>query len=237
MNETDSAPGTTIEDPSSPASEATPALSDEGVEGDGVPAPPAAEPSDSDPSVDPSVDPSDGDPASAGAITTAGAIATTGGGRSRGAPDLEQEGEVAADYLEGLLDIVDLDGDLDLDVEGDRAVVAIVGAAGLSALVGRDGETLEALQELTRLAVLTATGSRSRLMLDISGWRAGRRAALGEQGTAAAQRVLASGAAERLAVMSPFERKVVHDAVGAVEGVHSESEGEEPHRRVVVLPG
>jgi len=231
VNETDSAPGTTIEDPSSPASEATPALSDEGVEGDGVPAPPAAEPSDSDPSVDPSADPSAGDPASAGAI------ATTGGGRSRGAPDLEQEGEVAADYLEGLLDIVDLDGDLDLDVEGDRAVVAIVGAAGLSALVGRDGETLEALQELTRLAVLTATGSRSRLMLDISGWRAGRRAALGEQGTAAAQRVLASGAAERLAVMSPFERKVVHDAVGAVEGVHSESEGEEPHRRVVVLPG
>ncbi len=157
--------------------------------------------------------------------------------RPRPAPDLEHEGEVAADYLEGLLDIVDLDGDLDLDVEADRAIVAIVGASGLSALVGSNGETLEALQELTRLAVLTATGSRSRLMLDIAGWRAGRRTELAELGSAAARRVLAAGAAERLAPMTPFERKVVHDAVGEVEGVHSESEGEEPQRRVVVLPG
>lgn len=157
-------------------------------------------------------------------------------GGSRKAPDLEQEGDVAADYLEGLLDILDLDGDLDLDVEGDRAVVAIVGSEGLDKLVGRKGETLEALQELTRLAVVTSTGARSRLMLDIAGWRAARRTELAELGTAAANRVLSSGAAERLSPMSAFERKVVHDAAGAVEGIRTESEGDEPQRRVVVLP-
>ncbi len=174
--------------------------------------------------------------------TFGNAAAPEGGGQDvppvarRTAPDLEQEGEVAADYLEGLLDIVDVDGDLDLDVEGDRAVVAIVGAKDLSRLVGPQGETLEALQELTRLAVLTATGGRSRLMLDIAGFRSARRTQLTETGAAVAARVLASGQQERLAPMTPFERKVVHDAVGEVAGVRSESEGEEPQRRVVVLP-
>ena len=89
---------------------------------------------------------------------------------------LEHEGDIAADYLEELLDIADLDGDLDMDVEGDRAAVSIVGA-DLTQLVGRDGEVLEALQELTRLAVYRETGERSRLMLDISGYRAEQRAA------------------------------------------------------------
>lgn len=148
---------------------------------------------------------------------------------------LEREGDVAADYLEELLDICDLDGDLDLDVEGDRAVVAIVGE-GLESLVGENGKVLEALQELTRLSVLAQTGQRSRLMLDIAGHRAARRAELTALGTATAQEVLTSRQPSRLAPMSPFERKVVHDAVAPVEGVHSESEGEEPHRRVVVLP-
>lgn len=154
---------------------------------------------------------------------------------ARPAVSLEQEGEVAADYLEELLDICDLDGDLDLDVEGDRAVVAIVGE-GLQSLVGDKGKVLEALQELTRLSVLAQTGQRSRLMLDIAGHRAARRAELTELGTTTAQAVLGSGESTRLAPMSPFERKVVHDAVAPVAGVHSESEGEEPHRRVVVLP-
>lgn len=149
---------------------------------------------------------------------------------------LEQEGEVAADYLEELLDICDLDGDLDLDVEGDRAVVAIVGT-GLQDLVGDKGRVLEALQELTRLSVLAQTGQRSRLMLDIAGHRAARRAELTTLGTETATQVASSGEPARLAPMSPFERKVVHDAVAAVDGVHSESEGEEPRRRVVVLPG
>lgn len=153
-----------------------------------------------------------------------------------GISDLEQEGEVAADYLEEFLDICDVDGDLDLDVEGDRALVAIVGS-GLDHLVGPHGEVLEALQELTRLAVLAATGRRSRLMLDVAGYRARRRSELHALGTAAAERVAGGGEREVLAPMSAFERKVVHDAVAQVVGAHSESEGEEPQRRVVVLPG
>jgi spoIIIJ-associated protein len=154
----------------------------------------------------------------------------------RNVADLEQEGEIAADYLEALLDIVDMDGDLDLDVEAGRAVVAVVGD-GLDKLIGPHGETLEALQELTRLAVLQKTGVRSRLMLDVGGHRARRRAELKELAASAVARVLASGRAEELAPMSPFERKVVHDVVAAVDGVHSESEGEEPNRRVAIIPG
>ena len=168
----------------------------------------------------------------------------SGARRSRGPVDLarlEQEGEIAADYLEGLLDIADLDGDIDMDVEGERAAVSIVAgeeAAGsdeLRDLVGRNGEVLEALQELTRLAVLTATGERSRLMLDINGHRLARREELTLLGTQTAQRANETREAIRLAPMSPFERKVVHDAVAAL-GARSESEGEEPQRRVVVLP-
>jgi spoIIIJ-associated protein len=147
---------------------------------------------------------------------------------------LENEGDIAADYLEELLDIADLDGDLDIDVDGDRAAVSIVGA-DLSQLVGSDGKVLEALQELTRLAVYRETGDRSRLMLDISGFRADKRARLTELGTAAAARVRESGEPESLEAMTPFERKIVHDAVAAA-GLVSESEGVEPRRYVVVLP-
>jgi spoIIIJ-associated protein len=149
---------------------------------------------------------------------------------------LVREGDIAADYLERLLDIVDYDGDIDLDVENDRAAVAIVGS-DLQALVGGRGETLDALQELTRLAVQQQTGVRSRLMLDVSGHRQARRVELQKLATETAARVLESGESVRLAPMNPFERKVVHDAVAAVDGVVSESEGEEPHRRVVVLAG
>jgi spoIIIJ-associated protein len=148
---------------------------------------------------------------------------------------LEREGDIAADYLEVLLDIADLDGDIDIDVEADRASVSIIGE-GLDALVGPGGSTLDELQELTRLAVYSETGVRSRLMLDVGGHRARRRAELATIGREAAERVLASGEPERLAPMTPFERKVVHDAVAAVDGVASESEGEEPERRVVVQP-
>jgi len=149
---------------------------------------------------------------------------------------LVREGDIAGDYLERLLDIADVDGDIDMDVEGERAVVAVVGE-GLDALVGSNGQVLDALQELTRLAVIQQTGTRSRLMLDVGGWRAARKAELTEVGRRAAQRVVEGEASVRLAPMTPFERKVVHDAVAAVDGVHSESEGVEPERRVVVLPG
>ncbi|NLG55774.1 MAG: single-stranded DNA-binding protein [Rhodococcus sp.] len=148
---------------------------------------------------------------------------------------LVEEGEIAGDYLEQLLDILDFDGDIDLDVEGDRAVVSIDGGTDLEKLVGRKGEVLDALQELTRLAVQQSTGERSRLMLDISGWRAGIRAELTELGVEAARRVAETGKRESLRPMTPFERKIVHDAVATVSGVSSESEGAEPQRRVVVL--
>ncbi|AMT73408.1 Jag family protein [Mycobacteroides immunogenum] len=153
--------------------------------------------------------------------------------------DLEErlvaEGEIAGDYLEELLDLLDFDGDIDLDVEGDRAIVSIDGGSDLSKLVGRKGEVLDALQELTRLAVQQKSGERSRLMLDIANWRGRRRDELAALGTKIAQQVLESGEREELAPMTPFERKIVHDAVAAVDGVHSESEGVEPSRRVVVL--
>ncbi|MFF7248612.1 protein jag [Embleya sp. NPDC008237] len=155
---------------------------------------------------------------------------------------LEQEGEIAADYLEALLDIADLDGDIDMDVEGGRASVSVIAGdesessgADLKRLVGRDGEVLEALQELTRLAVHRETGERSRLMLDVDGFRAAKRANLAEIATEAVEEVKAAGTSLKLKPMTPFERKVVHDTV-AEAGLRSESEGEEPNRCVVVLP-
>ena len=148
---------------------------------------------------------------------------------------LEREGDIAADYLEVLLDIADLDGDIDIDVEADRAAVSVVGP-GLERLIGPGGATLEALQELTRLAVHRETGVRSRLMLDVGGHRAARRAELATLGAEVAARVAASGEAERLEPMTPFERKIVHYAVAGVEGVETESEGEEPARLVVIRP-
>ncbi len=157
-------------------------------------------------------------------------------GEPAGVDLLVREGDVAADYLEQLLDIVDYDGDIDLDVENDRAMVAVVGS-DLGPLIGPGGATLDALQELTRLAVQQQTGVRSRLMLDISGHRANRRTQLTELATATAKNVLETGTAVTLSPMNPFERKVVHDVVTTIAGVRSESDGNEPERRVVVHPG
>ena len=148
---------------------------------------------------------------------------------------LVEEGEIAGDYLEQLLDVLDFDGDIDLDVEGDRAIVSIDGGDDLAKLVGRKGEVLDALQELTRLAVQQSTGERSKLMLDVAGWRANRRTELGNLGAEAARRVLESGEREELTPMTPFERKIVHDAVAKIDGVASESTGVAPARRVVVV--
>ena len=149
-------------------------------------------------------------------------------------PDLVAEGDIAADYLEALLDILDRDGDLDMDVENNRARVSIVGD-DLDDLVGSDGDVLEALQELTRLAVTRETGIRSRLMLDIAGFREGEKAKLVALAEEVAERVKANGEPEKLHPMSPFERKVVHDRIGEL-GLRSESEGEEPDRCIVVHP-
>lgn len=185
-------------------------------------------------------DPSDdSEPARSGQGATNG---STGADGAAGAldesaprvPRLEHEGDIAADYLEGLLDIADLDGDIDLDVENDRAMISIVGGK-LDRLIGPGGATLEALQELTRLAVLRETGERSRLMLDIGGTRARRRAQLVVIAQEAVARVRSGGSPVALDPMTPFERKVVHDTVAGA-GCRSESEGVEPSRRVVILP-
>jgi len=152
---------------------------------------------------------------------------------------LEEEGEIAADYLEEFLDIADLDGDIDIDVDHGRAAVEIVAEDAaddsLSRLVGQDGQVLDALQELTRLAVQTKTGERSRLMLDVAGFRAARRKELVGIATEAIERVKTGEATVTLAPMNPFERKVVHDTV-AEAGLVSDSEGVEPERRVVIRP-
>lgn len=144
------------------------------------------------------------------------------------------EGDIAADYLEELLDIADLDGDIENYTESGRAHV-VIDTDG-DQLVGKNGEVLGALQELARLAVMTETGHRSRLMLDIAGYRDRRRTELQALAKDAIADVLAEGEAVRLRPMNAFERKIVHDAVAAA-GLVSESEGEEPRRLVVVKPG
>ena len=155
-------------------------------------------------------------------------------------PDIEnllvEEGEIAGDYLEQLLDLLDYDGDLDLDVVGTRAVVSLEGGKDLQKLVGKQGEVLDALQTLTRLAVQQQTGQRSWLMLDVAKWRAQRRDDLHQVGLKAAADAVGDGQRVALTPMSPFERKIVHDAVASVPGARSESEGEEPNRYVVVIP-
>lgn len=154
-------------------------------------------------------------------------------GRSRREEAMANEGEIAADYIEGLLDIADLDGDIDTYNEGGRAHVSIITESNV--LVGKSGEVLDALQELARLAVMTETGHRSRLMLDVAGHREKRRTELQGLASEAVAEVGATGEAVRLTPMNPFERKIVHDVIAAA-GLVSESEGEEPNRRVVVMP-
>ena len=153
---------------------------------------------------------------------------------------LEEEGEIGADYLEELLDIADLGGDIDIDIDHGRASIAVLASEEgdereLDDLVGRNGEVLEAVQELTRLAVQARTGNRSRLMLDINGYRADRRTELTKVAQEAVTKVLTTGESVSLEPMNPFERKVCHDVVASA-GLISESEGAEPHRYVVVLP-
>ena len=145
---------------------------------------------------------------------------------------LEEEGDIAADYLEALLDIADLDGDIDIDVENDRASLAIVGGK-LRHLVGTDGEVLDAIQELTRLAVQTSTGDRSRLMLDIDYFRGNKRTELKKLAHEMAEEAKSSGKSIKLAPMNAFERKIIHDTIQEL-GLTSESDGEDPNRYVTI---
>ncbi|MCW3844605.1 single-stranded DNA-binding protein [Micromonospora yasonensis] len=160
------------------------------------------------------------------------------GAREKKAPaegDLFRQSEIAADYVEGLLDILDYDGDIDELVASGRPVVEVVGDR-LQSLIGQRGATLEALQELARLAVFRQTGSPSRLLLDVGGYRAARRKELAAVARNAVEKVKEYGEPVRLEPMSAFERKCVHDVVNAMSGVESESEGVEPNRRIVVRP-
>ncbi len=161
------------------------------------------------------------------------------GGSETKASRLDEEGDVAADYLEELLDIADIDGDIDIEVRSGRTYISIVSEdtsdAGLSSLVGRDGEVLEALQELTRLSVLTATDSRSRLVLDVDGYRDRRGRELTKIAEDAVAEAKESGEDVALAPMSAYERKIVHDVVADL-GLVSESEGEGAARHIVVSP-
>ncbi|NUT32378.1 MAG: single-stranded DNA-binding protein [Hamadaea sp.] len=149
--------------------------------------------------------------------------------------ELFRQSEIAADYIEGLLDILDADGDIDELVSGGRPMVEVVGER-LGSLVGPRGATLEALQELTRLAIYRETGSPSRLLLDVGGYRASRKKELVAVAKNAIEKVREHGEAVKLEPMSAFERKCVHDVINAAEGVESESEGVEPNRRIVVHP-
>jgi len=143
------------------------------------------------------------------------------------------EGDLVADYLEELLDIADLDGDIENSVVDGRAFIAIDTDSEL--LVGKNGEVLDALQELSRLVVMTETGHRSRLMLDVAGYREKRRAELVAMAKDAIAEVKESGDPVKLVPLNAYERKIVHDVVAAA-GLTSESEGEPPNRRVVVQP-
>ena len=149
--------------------------------------------------------------------------------------DLFRQSEIAADYIEGLLDILDVDGDIDELVQNGRPMVEVVGGR-LNSLVGTRGATLEALQELSRLAVYRQTGEPSRLLIDVGGFRAARRKELVAVAKNAAEKVKQHGESVRLEPMSAFERKCVHDVINAMAGVESESEGVEPSRRIVVRP-
>ena len=180
----------------------------------------------------------DADGSPADGADTSGDVGDVDGAGDKGisVSRLEEEGDVAADYLEELLDIADIDGDIDIEVRNGRTYISIVAeeeSAGLESLVGKDGEVLEALQELTRLAVLSATENRSRLVLDINGYRSERAGELQKIAEDAVAAVKTSGETVDLAPMSAYERKIVHDAVADL-GLISESEGEGADRHIVV---
>ncbi|MGA8115113.1 MAG: R3H domain-containing nucleic acid-binding protein [Actinocatenispora sp.] len=165
----------------------------------------------------------------------AGGSGATGGtaSGSRDSDSLFNESEIAADYIEGLLDILDYDGDIDELVQAGRPVVELVGD-GLDPLIGQRGATLEALQELARLAIFQQTGSPSRLLLDVGGFRQARRKELAAIAKNAVEKIREHGEPVKLDVMTAFERKCVHDVINELSDVESESEGVEPNRRVVV---
>jgi spoIIIJ-associated protein len=152
--------------------------------------------------------------------------------------DLEEQGEIAADFLEGLLTRMGLTAGVELNFEDGTMYVDILGTdpddEDMGLLIGRHGQTLEALQELTRMAVIHRTGLRSRVVVDVEDYKKRQRDRLEARAREIAKRVARSGQEEELEPMNPYERKLVHDVVAAVEGATSSSRGEEPERFVVI---
>jgi spoIIIJ-associated protein len=151
--------------------------------------------------------------------------------------DLEEQADIAEEFVTGLLDRMGMEAEVDRgEVEGVMYVDILAGqeAEGMGLLIGRHGQTLDALQEVVRSAVQRRTQSRCRVMVDVEDYRKRRRSQLAEKARGVAQRVRRTGRQERLEPMSAYERKIVHDAAGEVGGVETASEGEDPDRRVVI---
>ena len=148
---------------------------------------------------------------------------------------LNEEADVAADYLEGLLDIADYEGDIEMGVRNHRPTVQIVADddTDIKHLIGKDGEVVDALQQLTRLAVQQKIGERSHLIVDVDGFLRRKREHLREQALDVIDEVRETGDPVNMKPMNSFERKIVHDMVRE-EGLKSRSHGEEPHRYVTV---
>jgi len=155
--------------------------------------------------------------------------------------DLEEQGEVAAEFLEGLLVRMGLSAEVEPTFEDGTMYVDVLGQGpddeDMGLLIGRHGQTLDALQELTRVAVGQRTGMRARIVVDVEEYKRRQRARLEARAREIARRVARSGHEEELEPMNPFERKVVHDAVAGIAGAETSSRGEEPERRVVIRPG
>ena len=164
----------------------------------------------------------------------------------RRAPEISQEelaeqGEIGADFVDGLLDRMGIAADVEPAFEDGTMYVDVLGEGeddeDMGLLIGRHGQTLEALQELTRAAVIQRTGARARIVVDVEDYKRRQRQRLESKAREIARRVAQSGQEEELDPMNPFERKLVHDAVATVDGARSSSRGEEPERRVVISPG
>ena len=148
-------------------------------------------------------------------------------------PTPEEVVTTAVEFMEGLLEAMDLEGEVESSIEDETAFLDVKGEE-LGLLIGRRGQTLEALQELCRTAVQRRLRSRVRLLVDVEGYRARRRESLADYARSMAERAKSRGTEIELEPMNAYERKIVHDAVAEVEGASSFSEGEEPNRKVVV---
>ncbi|MFB3739511.1 MAG: RNA-binding cell elongation regulator Jag/EloR [Candidatus Velamenicoccus archaeovorus] len=151
---------------------------------------------------------------------------------------VEEQGEVAADFLEGLLERMGIPASIEPGMRDGIMYVDVLGEGpddeDMGLLIGRHGATLDALQELTRIVVSHRTGERCRVIVDVEDYRKRRRSRLVSRAREMARRVAKTGREEELEPMPPYERKIVHDTVAEVPGAQSSSVGEEPERRVVI---